>query len=225
LSYINYWRALTLTSSLYYRYTNNNIQQVRTPLSSTITLTQFQNVNSAANAGYELIAKVTASSMLDLTGNVNVYYRNIKGDAALFVQSTSGYAFNGNLTANIKPVKKVGIQIRGDYQGKQVIAQGYSKALYGFDGGVRYDATKTLNVSVNARDIFNTRRFGSIIDNTGTAIPYTSESYRRFATRTVMFTVAYRFGNSEQKRQQKRDQDNGNGNPDDMNAGGGGPNR
>jgi hypothetical protein len=117
----------------------------------------------------------------------------------------------------------LGIQLRGDYQGKQVIAQGFSKALYGLDGGVRYDLTKTLNVSVNARDIFNTRKFGSIIDNTGTAIPYTSESYRRFATRTVMFTVAYRFGgsSSEQKRQ-KRDQDNGGGgNPDDMNPGGG----
>ncbi|WP_342646800.1 outer membrane beta-barrel family protein [Mucilaginibacter sp. CSA2-8R] len=223
LSYINYWQAVTLTSSLYYRYTNNSIQQVRKPINTQLTTTVFQNVGSAANAGYELIAKVTASSKLDLTGNVNVYYRNIKGDPALFVQSTSGYAFNGNLTANIKPVKKLGIQLRGDYQGKQVIAQGYSKALYGLDGGVRYDLTKTLNVSVNARDIFNSRRFGSIIDNTGTAIPYTSESYRRFATRTVMFTVAYRFGgsNGEQKRQ-KRDQDNGGGgNPDDMNPGGG----
>ncbi len=223
LSYINYWQAVTLTSSLYYRYTNNNIQQVRRPLTSSLTLTQFDNINSAANAGYELIAKVTASSKLDLTGNVNVFYRNIKGDPALFVQSTSGYAFNGNLTANIKPIKKLGIQLRGDYQGKQVIAQGFSKALYGLDGGIRYDITKTLNASVNARDIFNTRKFGSIIDNTGTAIPYTSESYRRFATRTVMFTLAYRFGGSgsEQKRQ-KRDQDNGGGgNPDDMNPGGG----
>ncbi|WP_345950485.1 TonB-dependent receptor [Mucilaginibacter sp. PAMB04274] len=227
LSYINYWNALTLTSSLYYRYTNNNIQQVRIPLDSATTLTRFENINSAANAGYELIAKWTFSPKLDLTGNVNVYYRNIKGDEALNVRSTSGYAFNGNLTANIKPVKKLGIQLRGDYQGKQVIAQGYSKALYGLDGGVRYDVTKTLNMSVNARDIFNTRKFGSIINNTNTAIPYTSESYRRFATRTVMFTVSYRFGNSstEQKRQKQRDQDNGgNGNPDDLgSAGGGGP--
>ncbi len=222
LSYINYWQAVTLTSSLYYRYTNNSIQQVRRPVNTQLTTTVFENIGSAANAGYELIAKVTASSKLDLTGNVNVYYRNIKGDAALFVQSTSGYAFNGNLTANIKPIKKLGIQLRGDYQGKQVIAQGFSKALYGLDGGVRYDLTKTLNASVNARDIFNTRKFGSIIDNTGTAIPYTSESYRRFATRTVMFTLAYRFGGggSEQKRQ-KRDQDGGGGNPDDMNPGGG----
>jgi outer membrane receptor protein involved in Fe transport len=230
LSYINYLNTLTLTSSLYYRLTNQNIQQVRTPLSSSIILTQFQNIASASNAGYELIAKITPSTKFDLTGNVNVYYRSIEGDPAYNIQSTSGYAFNGNLTANIKPVKKIGVQLRGDYQGKQVIAQGYSKALFGFDGGVRYDITKVLNVSGNVRDIFNTRKFGSIIDNTTASIPYTSESYRRFSFRTISFTVSYRFGNSgsEQKRQQKKnqDQDSGGGNPDDLGGGGaaaGGP--
>ncbi len=225
LSYINYWNTLTLTSSLYYRLTNQNIQQVRTPLSSSIILTQFQNINSASNAGYELIAKITPSTKFDLTGNVNVYYRSIEGDALYNIQSTSGYAFNGNLTANIKPVKKLGFQLRGDYQGKQVIAQGFSKALFGFDGGVRYDVTKTFNISGNVRDIFNTRRFGSIIDNTTASIPYTSESYRRFSFRTISFTASYRFGNSgnEQRRQKKNDQDNGGGgNPDDLNPGGNG---
>ncbi|MDT3402900.1 TonB-dependent receptor domain-containing protein [Mucilaginibacter terrae] len=227
LSYMNYWNALTLTSSVYYRYTNQNIQQVRLPLDSVRTITRFDNINSAANAGYELIAKLTASSKLDLTGNVNVYYRNIKGDPALFVQSTSGYAFNGNLTANIKPVKKLGIQVRGDYQGKQVIAQGYSKAMYGLDGGVRYDITKALNISGNVRDVFNTRKFGSIINNTSVTIPYTSESYRRFSFRTISFTLSYRFGGggTEQKKKKNQDQDNGGGSPDDMGGGGmgGGP--
>lgn len=227
LSYMNYWNALTLTSSVYYRYTNENIQQVRLPLDSVRTVTKFENINSAANAGYELIAKLTASSKLDLTGNVNVYYRNIKGDPALFVQSTSGYAFNGNLTANIKPVKKLGIQLRGDYQGKQVIAQGYSKAMYGLDAGMRYDITKALNISGNVRDVFNTRKFGSIINNTSVTIPYSSESYRRFSFRTISFTLSYRFGSSgaEQKKKKNQDQDNGGGNPDDMGGGGmgGGP--
>jgi len=225
LSYINYWNTLTLTSSLYYRYTNQNIQQVRGSINQNVTLTTFQNVTSAANAGYELIAKLTASPKFDLTGNVNVFYRNIKGNLQYDIAQTSGYAFNGNLTANIKPVKKLGIQIRGDYQGKQVIAQGYSRALYGFDGGVRYDLTKKLNVSANVRDIFNSRKFGSIVDNTISKIPYTQESFRRFGTRTALFTVSYRFGNNgaEQKQKKKgQDQDSGGGNPDDLNPGGGG---
>ncbi len=222
-SYVNYTNLLTLTSSIYYRYTLNNIQQVRTPFSTSQTLTRFENINSAANAGYELIAKVTPSTKFDVTGNVNVYYRNIKGDLALNVPSASGYAFNTNVTANLKPIKKLGIQLRGDYQGKQVNAQGYTRPVYGFDGGLRYDITKKLNASFNVRDIFSTRKFGSIIDNTDTAFPYTSESYRRFSRRTYGFTLSYRFGSNgaDQQKRKKRDQDNGGGNPDDQGVGGG----
>ncbi|NCD69186.1 outer membrane beta-barrel family protein [Mucilaginibacter agri] len=227
LSYINYWKGLTLTSSLYYRLTNDNIQQIRTLYnnSSTITLTKFENLNSASNAGYELIAKVNAGTKVDLTGNVNIYYRNIQGDPELNVQSTSGYAWNGNLTANIKPFSKFGIQLRGDYQGPQVIAQGKMKAMYGMDGGLKYDITKTLNFSANARDIFNTRKFKSEVVSDGGALTQYSE--RRFATRIVLFTLAYRFGAStpagKQRQQRKQDQQqpDQDNNPDDVPQGGG----
>lgn len=227
LSYINYWKSVTLTSSLYYRLTNDNIQRITTPLSATnldITLTTFQNLKSASNAGYELIAKVSPSSAFDLTGNLNIYYRHIDGDAALNLATTSGYAWNGNLTANIKPVKKLGLQIRGDYQGPQVIPQGKMRAMYGVDGGIKYDITKTLNISGNVRDIFNTRKFRSDINYNTPYFTSTQISERRFSTRTAIFTLAYRFGNNgiPQKRKdknkdnQQQDQDN---TPDDNGGG------
>jgi outer membrane receptor protein involved in Fe transport len=214
LSYINYWKVLTLTSSLYYRLTNDNIQQITTPLTATnrdTTLTQFQNIKSASNAGFELIAKVTASSAIDLTANVNVYYKYITGDPAYNIATTSGYSYNGNLTANIKPVKKLGIQIRGDYQGSQVIPQGTLKPIYGVDGGIKYDLTKQLSLSGNVRDIFNTRKFASDIVYNTPGFSVNQVSQRRFATRTGIFTISYRFGSNSanrQQRQRNRDQQN-----------------
>lgn len=212
LSYINYWKTVTLTSSLYYRLTYDNIQQVTLPLTPNnkdTTLTVFQNIKSASNAGYELIAKVSPSSILDITGNVNVYYRYIEGDQALGISTTSGYAWNGNLTANIKPLKKLGIQLRGDYQGPQVIPQGTMKAMYGVDGGLKYDITKTLNVSMNSRDIFNTRKFVSDIKYNTPSFNSAQISDRRFSTRTAIFTMAYRFGNNgiSQKRAKPKEKD------------------
>ena len=185
MSYINYWKTVTLTSSLYYRLTLDNIQQITTPLTPSnldTTITRFENLKSASNAGYELIAKISPTPALDFTANVNIYYRHIDGDAALNLATTSGYAWNGNITANIKPTKKLGFQIRADYQGPQVIPQGTMKAIYGVDGGVRYDLTKKLNLSANVRDIFNTRKYTSDISyDEGT---YTSRqiSDRRLAT-------------------------------------------
>ncbi|MDP9081988.1 MAG: TonB-dependent receptor [Bacteroidota bacterium] len=230
LSYINYWKSVTLTSSVYYRLTNDNIQRITTPLSPTnldTTITTFENLKSASNAGYELIAKVSPSALLDLTGNLNIYYRHIDGDAALNLAATSGYAWNGNITANIKPIKPLGFQIRADYQGPQVIPQGKMRAMYGVDGGVKYDLTKTLNISANVRDIFNTRKFRSDINYNTPYFTSSQVSERRFSTRTAIFTLSYRFGNNgiPQKRKEKKDnnqQDQQDSMPDD-NGGGAAP--
>ena len=208
LSYINYWRSVTLTSSLYYRLTNDNIQQITTPLTAgnlDTTITRFENLKSATNAGYELIAKVSPISAIDITANVNIYYRHIAGDAALDLLTTNGYAWNGNITANVKATKKLGFQLRADYQGPQVIPQGRMQAIHGVDGGVRYDLTKKLNISANVRDIFNTRKFVSDIDYNTPYFTSAQVSDRRFSTRTGVVTLAYRFVNNgvPQKRKEK----------------------
>ncbi|MEO8884885.1 MAG: TonB-dependent receptor [Mucilaginibacter sp.] len=194
LSYINYWKALTLTSSLYYRLTNDNIQPVSTLLDANTTLSTFQNLSSASNSGYELIAKLSPSSIFDITANVNAYYRRIEGYAPYNIPTTSGFAWNGNLTASIKPTKAFGIQLRGDYQGSQVLAQGTMHARYGLDGGVKYDLTKQLTLSVNSRDIFNTRKFVSDTHLATATIVSDQYSERRFSTRTILFTLSYRIG-------------------------------
>jgi outer membrane receptor protein involved in Fe transport len=226
LSYINYWKSVTLTSSLYYRLTNDNIQQITVPITPNnldTTLTEFQNIKSASNAGFELIAKVSPAPILDFTVNVNIYYKYITGDPALDLLTTSGYSWNGNVTANVKPAKKLGIQVRADYQGAQVIPQGTMRAIYGVDGGVKYDITKALNASLNSRDIFNTRHFVSDIYYNTPSFTSAQISDRRFNTRVVNFTMAYRFGNNgisqkrsktkNQQQQQQPDQDV----PDDAN--------
>ena len=216
LSYVNYWNAVTLTTSLYYRLTLDNIQQITIPLTPgnlDTTLTQFENIKSASNAGYELIARVAPVNYFDFTANVNIYYRHIDGDPALDLATTSGYSWNGNITANFKPVKKLGIQLRADYQSPQVIPQGKMQSIHGVDGGVRYDLTKQLTLSGNVRDIFNTRRYVSDINYSTPTFTTAQLSERRFATRTGIITLSYRFGNNglpskkKQRNTQPQDQD------------------
>lgn len=240
LSYIDYYKSLTLTSSLYYRLTNDNIQQIRTTYMGNpdISLTDFENIKSASNAGYELIAKLSPSSVFDITGNLNVYYRHIDGDPSFGLATTSGWAWNGNITANIKPVKALSFQLRGDYQAPQVVPQGKMYAMYGVDGGARYDISKKLSLSVNARDIFNTRKYNSELLYDGPAFNSDQYTQRRWSTGVVMATISYRFGSNMQKaarkqknqdQNQNQDQDNGGG--DDLgngggnNGNGGGPNQ
>jgi outer membrane receptor protein involved in Fe transport len=233
MSYINYWKTLTLTSSLYYRLTNDNIQRIRTPYngSTTIVVLHSENISSSQNGGFELIARVNATQNIDITANVNAYYSYLQAAPQFDLKASSGFAWNGNLTANIKPVKKLGIQLRGDYNAPQVISQGRQRAMYGLDGGLKYDLTKTLNVSTSIRDIFNSRKFGATTDYTAGTASIHSESVRRFQTRTMLVTLSYRFGSapddgSKKKKKDKKDgSPDDNGNPDDQTGGGAGGNR
>lgn len=217
LSYINYWKTLTLTSSLYYRLTNDNIQQIRTPIDSVTTRLHFENVTQAQNSGFELIAKVNATNALDLTANTNVYYRYLQGVPTLGLNTSSGFAWNANLTANYKPVKSIGIQIKGDYIAPQVISQGRQRAMAGLDAGIKYDITKAVSLSGNVRDAFNTRKFGSIIDNNLGTTSVHSESVRRFQSRTYSVTLSYRFGSTPGDAGNKKKKKDGS--PDDNNGG------
>ncbi|MES2107612.1 MAG: outer membrane beta-barrel protein [Bacteroidota bacterium] len=144
--------------------------------------------------------------------------------ATLPLVTTSGYAWNANLTGNIKPFKKLGIQLRGDYQAPQVIPQGKMRAMYGLDGGLKYDITKTVSFSGNVRDIFNTRKFRSDITYSTPYFASNQVSERRFSTRTAIFTLSWRFGNNlpQQKRKDKKDNNQPQQDQDNMPDDGGG---
>ncbi|GAB3933493.1 outer membrane beta-barrel family protein [Mucilaginibacter myungsuensis] len=217
LSYINYWKALTLTSSVYHRLTNENIQMIRQPLTDQITVMTFKNISRSQNSGFELIAKVNATNNFDVTANFNSFYRQLNAAPEYNLPSSSGFAWNANLTGNYKPTKALGIQLRGDYNAPQVMSQGRMKAMYGLDAGVKYDVTKTVSLSGNVRDAFNTRRFGSTIEDNLSTIRYMQESSRRWQSRTFTFTLSYRFGSTPAPDKKKN-----RGMGDDMGGGDGG---
>lgn len=194
LSYINYLNSLVLTSSLYHRQTNQNIQRISTLLSPDLTLSTFDNIGSSSSTGYELIAKYNPTKFLDLTANVNAFYLKINGDDAYNIRSSSGFTWNSNLTAAIKASEKLSFQLRGDYRSRQVNAQGSTRPVYGMDAALKYEILKNLTLGVNSRDVFNSRKFISdtYINNNGIALEQTSQNRRN--VRTVMFSLSFRFG-------------------------------
>jgi len=223
LSYAKYWKSTTLTSSIYYRRTNDIIQFVRGVYDSTgITITRFANFSYGTAAGFEFIARTDITNKWNITSNLNLYQNTLKGNSSLGVSDNSGFAWNGNLTSNITLPYSLSLQVRGDYQAPQAIAQGKSKANAGMDAALRYDFYKhKASLSLNGRDLFDTRKFGYITDD-GT---YQTNANRRFQSRMFLMTLSYRFGHggddSKGKNKDKKDKQQDNNNPPD--EGGMGP--
>jgi outer membrane receptor protein involved in Fe transport len=217
LSYAKYWKSTTLTSSIYYRRTNDIIQFVRNQYdASGTTLTTFANFSYGTAAGFEFIARTDITNKWNITSNLNLYQNTLKGNSSLGVSDNNGFAWNGNLTSNLMLPYSLSLQLRGDYQAPQAIAQGKSKANSGLDAALRYDFYHhKASLSLNGRDLFDTRKFGYTTDNGS----YQSNVNRRFQSRMFLMTLSYRFGKGgdagKEKGKDKKDKQDNNNPPDE----------
>ncbi|MBC6108939.1 TonB-dependent receptor domain-containing protein [Pedobacter fastidiosus] len=207
LGYSKYWKKVTLTSSLYFRQTNDVIQRVRSvPNSAGIITSTPQNLTQQINSGLELIGRFDLVKALNFTTNVNLYQSKFDGDARYNIADRSGFSWNANLTGNLTVVKNVSLQVRGDYRAAEVMAQGKRNAMYGIDGGAKYDfPNKKASLSLNVRDIFNTRKWSMTTDDNFTYIDF----QRQMQGTMGNLTFSYRFGKTtfnNVKKQKKDDQ-------------------
>ncbi|GGE63114.1 outer membrane receptor protein involved in Fe transport [Pedobacter psychrotolerans] len=206
LGYSKYWKKVTLTSSLYFRQTNDVIQRVRSsPVNGIITSTP-QNLSRQINSGLELIGRFDLVKALNFTTNVNLYQAKFDGDERFNIKSSKGFSWNGNVTANLTVVKNVSVQVRGDYRAPEVMAQGKRNAMYGIDGGAKYDfPNKKASLSFNVRDVFNTRRWSMTTEDDFTIVDFERQMQGTMGN----LTFSYRFGKttfSNVKKQKKEDQ-------------------
>ena len=127
--------------------------------------------------------------------------------------SNSGVNWDAELTMNYKfdrPrgfFRDFGLQLVAEYESKEVTAQGSSAAEYQVDFGFRKEflKDKRASFSFNINDIFNTHRFGNIIDTES----FYQESYRRRNVRSFRISLIYKFGRNDLKLF-KREGDNSN---------------
>ncbi|KLT65292.1 TonB-dependent receptor [Pedobacter sp. BMA] len=212
LGYSKYWKKVTLTSSLYYRRTNDVIQRVRTTAISGITTSTPQNLSNQINSGLELIGRFDLIKALNFTTNVNLYQAKFAGDSRFNIASSSGFSWNANLTGNLTVVKNVSLQVRGDYRAPEVMAQGKRNAMYGIDGGAKYDfPNKKASLSFNVRDVFNTRRWSMTTEDNSTIVDF----QRQMQGTMGSLTFSYRFGKTTFTAAKKKKDDQQDNRPDE----------
>lgn len=212
LGYSKYFKKVSLTSSLYFRQTNDVIQRVRSvPVNGIITTTP-QNLSRQINSGLELIGRFDLIKALNFTTNVNLYQQKIFGDARFGIDDRSGFSWNANLTANLTVAKNVSLQMRGDYRAPEVMAQGKRNAMYGIDGGAKYDfPNKKASLSFNVRDVFNTRRWSMTTDDDFTHINFERQMQGTMGN----LTFSYRFGKTTFTGAKKKKDDQQDSRPDE----------
>lgn len=197
LSYSKFWPKVTFISTAYMRQTNDVIQRIRTePDDNGITITTPENLTKEISSGLELIGRFDVVKAWNFTANANLYQSKINGVPAFGIIENSGFTWNANLTNNFVLPYGITLQVKGDYRARQVMAQGTRNAMYGVDAGAKYDfKNKKSSLSLNVRDIFNTRAW-SMTTSTNNSIT----DFRRYMQGTMgNITYSYRFGKTDFK--------------------------
>jgi ferric enterobactin receptor len=193
-TYNHTWPTSSLTSGLYFTQVNNVIKHIQTTPINDVTYTITENMNRAINTGLEFIGNFHPVKVWYFTANINIFERINDGDSAFDIRSTRGLSWNVNLTNNFTVSNDFTLQIRTDYKAAEMIIQDRYRPTYGIDAGAKYDLWhKRASLSLNGRDIFNTRKWRFLRESDALFLDFQRTSYGA----RLSLTFSYRFGKSK----------------------------
>lgn len=222
LNYLKTWTEHSLLLSAYYRPTTDVIQRVNYQGDQDgLMYSTNMNVARSLSTGLEVVLKNKLFRILDITTTANAYYYKLNGFSydidgqTITGEGDHNFSWNARMQAGLMLPYDFTLQLTGRYRSRQVVTQGYRKANYSMDLGLRKTfLDKALTLSVNCRDLLNSRKWETF---TGSDTFFRHQKNRR-GGRNVRFTLAWNFGNMKAKRP-KMQHDDQQEQGDYMNAG------
>lgn len=211
ISYLKGWKNFFLTSSVYYRNTNDIIQRIITVDTSNISTTTFENLNRRNAFGFEFIAKNTLTRWWNITSNFNFFRTAVNGSNLQTNFNNANVSWSLLFISNMDIPKIAQMQITANYRGPMATAQGIMREMYSINVGLKRDIFKSKgSLSLNVSDIFDTREFSMLTTGEG----FLQASTRKRESRIATLTFTYKFGKMEEAEKKSRSgRDNGNGQP------------
>jgi outer membrane receptor protein involved in Fe transport len=196
LGTIRYWDNFSLNTSLFYRHTEDNIQRFLVVNDNGTTTRRPENIGTADDYGLDMNVSYSGLKWLRLDANGNFFRATSKGSFEEFSFDVDNFTWFGRLTARITFFDS-DLQIRSNYRGSRVTAQGSSQGQGSVDLGWSKDfMNDNLTVTLSVRDLFNSNRYNSIVEFED----FFQESQFQRRARSTNLAVSYRI-NQKKKRQ------------------------
>ena len=207
INYLKNWENHTLSLSGYYRTTEDVIERISYN-SGRVIYTTSENVANTQSAGLEIVSKNRLFKILDLTTTVNLFYYKLDDFEYIINghkvtgKADENFSWNARMTANVMLPWGITMQLTGRYNAKRIVAQGYREPSYSLDLGLRKTFNQHWSLSVNARDLLDSRGWHSVTSN---------DNFYRYSEnsrggRTFGFTLTYSFGNMKAKKPTRQQQ-------------------
>lgn len=224
LSWIKSWTGQMFTTSIYYRQVENLMQRVSFMDANGVMNTTYDNLSGRTEGGFEFISKNRLFQWWNTTTSVEyafsdldaVYYdTNLDGTKEKLSDADQLSAWKFRLLSNFQVTRSLSAQLTGQYDSERIQAQGKRGDYFVIDLGVKKSFLKRkLNVSLNVRDLFDTREWNS--QSWGDTF-YQDLTFNPAGLSTRL-SASYSFGNlkNQYKKRGPKGGDSTNDNTEDM---------
>jgi outer membrane receptor protein involved in Fe transport len=179
----------SLTANLFYRNISGQLDFI-TVVENGISYSQPENLNNAASYGLEVIGLKEITPWWTLSGSVTGFKIEVDGSNVSQEFTNSGLAMNSKVNNDFKLPYNFALQLVFNYDSPEVEAQGRDLSQYYLDVSMQKSFLEDkANISLSARDVFNTLRFaGNSLTDT-----FSQSFYYKAETRIILLSARYNF--------------------------------
>jgi len=207
LGHLKRWEKGSLNTAIFYRFSTDVVERIRTQISDTSAFTRPVNLAQRNEYGLSLTGSYELLSNWQFNGNLNFFRSITEGRFEEQDFNADTYTWFGRVSSKLELWEKLNIQATFNYRAPRVTTQGREKAMYHADLGMSMDVLKnkgTLTLSVN--DVFNTRRRRYVTQG----LDFFTEGSFQWRARQISLSFSYRI-NRQKEPQRERNGDQGDG--------------
>src|SRR6056297_249837 len=193
LGYLRQWESGSLLTSVYYRYRTGVIERISTIDGNGLTTRRPINLATENSWGIEFSADQDLLENLSLSGSFNLFQSNSDGEYEGVDYTSEAESFTSRLRMRWGFLENWNFQSNVFYRGARQTTQGQESGDAYFGAGLSkrlLDGQATI--SLNARDIFNSRQSDREIINPNS---YTNNQYS-WSSRSFRLNFRYNFSSA-----------------------------
>lgn len=202
LGYSKLFGRSAVTSSIFYRNTQDAITRYTIVREDGVTESTWRNLAKNVSYGLELTATVPAFDWLRTNASFTYFRNEFEG----FNLQSNDYSWLGKLNTTFMPSKDFNFQVNINYNAPSVYLQGSTKEQFTTDVAVKKDFMDgQLSLTFRVSDVFNTRKWESETFGPN----FLTTSYRKMESRAAYLGISFRLnpGNNNRDRERRQRDD------------------
>ncbi len=188
---------ISVSAELYYRKTNNKVENIRSVYQENVTLNSIQNVGSDHAVGTELMVIADPFDIWNVNIMANIYNYKVEGVIEEQTFSRTSNSWTGRLNNVFKLSDVTQMQFNINYNSPTVSSQGKREGFFSSDAAVKQDLfNRKLSLILQVRDLFGTAKH----EFSSQGPDFYNYNYFERESPFVMLSFRWNFNNYKPKR-------------------------